>query len=120
MLTDITPALNPGEHYAGILLGKDGNQSHHLILLPGAAEALTWRQALDWAKGSGGELPDRREQALLIANLADEFESAWYWSNAQHASDSDCAWCQDFGDGGQDGGHKIVKLRARAVRRLPI
>jgi len=112
--------LRPGERYAGIILGDDGMPSHHLVLLPGEADEVTWKDAQAWAEQIGGELPHRCEQALLFANLRDEFENAWYWSNAQHASDSDYAWCQDFGDGDQDGLHKNVKLRARAVRRLTI
>lgn len=48
------------------------------------------------------------------------FESEWYWTSTQHAADADCAWCQFFGDGYQDGGLKGIGLRARAVRRLAI
>lgn len=51
---------------------------------------------------------------------AQAFEEAWYWSSTQHASYSGSAWCQHFGHGIQDNGHKNGKLRARAVRRLPI
>lgn len=112
--------LQPGEHYAGTALGKDGESSYHLILLPGDAESVTWSDAKVWADEIGGELPNRREQSLLFANLREQFQSAWYWSCEEHASDSDYAWIQTFGDGYQDDGHKLTKLRARAVRRLPI
>ena len=112
--------LKPGEEYAGLILGKDGKPDHHLILLPGEAETVTWPQAKEWAKKAGGELPTRREQALLFANLKEQFKTVWYWSCEQHASDSDCAWFQYFDDGGQHYDFTDYELRARAVRRLEI
>lgn len=48
------------------------------------------------------------------------FDDAWYWSSTQHASTSDCAWVQCFGDGGQGHDRKGSEYRARAVRRLKI
>lgn len=112
--------LRPGERYAGIILGDDGMPSHHLVLLPGEADEVNWKDAQAWAEQMGGELPHRCEQALLFANMRDEFASAWYWSNAQHAFGSGCAWCQNFGSGDLYLSHETIKLRARAVRRLPI
>ncbi len=112
------PALAAGELYAGLILGKDGAPDHHLILLPGAAEDLTWEQAKEWATSVGGELPTRREQSLLYANLKEEFESTWYWSGEQCAGYSDNAWIQSFGGGNQDDNRKDYEFRARAVRRL--
>lgn len=112
--------LKPGEHYAGLILGKDGNPDYHLILLPGEAEHVTWNDAIKWAKATGGELPNRREQALLYANLKEEFHPVWYWSGEQHAAYPGCAWMQYFYDGGQDTYHKSYQPRARAVRRFEI
>ena len=112
--------LEKGEEYAGIVLGKDGAPSHHLILLAGDTEDVTWAEAKDWAKKAGGELPTRREQSLLFANLKEHFEGAYYWSGEQHASYSYYAWSQDFTSGDQGYHGKISKLRARAVRRLEI
>lgn len=116
--------LQPGEHYAGLVLGKDGEPSYHLVLLPGEEEAINWQGAQEWAGNQGGEyaasLPTRREQSLLYANLQEQFKSAWYWSSERHAAYSGYAWYQYFGDGGQDGYHTNSKLRARAVRRLII
>jgi len=114
------PAINEGEFYAGIILGKDGAPDHHLILLPGEVEAANWDDAVKWALDAGGELPNRREQSLLYANLKDQFQRDWYWSSEQHASDSDWAWCQTFGSGYQGSTSKDDELRARAVRRLII
>jgi hypothetical protein len=112
--------LAPGEEYAGIILGKDGAASHHLILLPGEPDKMKWDGAQKWAATVGGELPTRREQSLLFANLKEQFKEEWYWSGEQHASDSDSAWSQFFGDGSQNYGHKNYEFRARAVRRLEI
>lgn len=112
--------LAHGEHYAGLIVGKDGEPSHHLILCAGEKEKSTWQEALDWAKNIGFELPTRREQALLYANLKDQFQEAWYWSSETRASHSDCAWLQDFYCGGQGYDTKLSHYRARAVRRLVI
>ena len=112
--------LKPGEEYAGLILGKDGKESYHLVLLPGDAADINWTDAKVWAKAHGGELPTRREQALLYANLKEAFEERWHWSCEQHAAYSAYAWYQYFGDGYQYYGSTSSKLRARAVRRLTI
>jgi hypothetical protein len=113
------PTLNAGEAYAGIIL-EDGEPSHHLILLPGEIENATWKDAMEWAAEHGGELPARREQSLLYANLKEQFKETWYWSSEEHASDSDCAWTQHFGGGNQAWNDKGNEFRARAVRRVKI
>ena len=113
------PVLADGETYAGILL-KYGKPSHHLVLLAADTKPLTWKQATAWAAKQGGELPTRKEQALLFANAADAFERAWYWSSEQYADDESYAWCQTFDDGSQGYNLTGIKLRARAVRRIPI
>ncbi len=108
--------LAKGERYAGLILNDDGRPGYHLILLPGEAQEVSWPDAIEWAKKAGGELPTRREQALLFANLKSEFQAAWYWSGEQ--SSADHAWNQYFGDGNQYYGFKSYEGRARAVRRL--
>ena len=121
---EATINLAPGEHYAGIITGKGGEPSYHLVLLPGQAEDITWDKAMEWAAKQGGEyvasLPTRREQSLLYANLKDQFEEHWYWSCEAHESESGWAWYQGFYDGTQDDYRKGYELRARAVRRLII
>lgn len=113
--TQIT--LQPGEHYAGLVLdATTGKPSHHLVLLAGDAEELTWAEATAWAEEHGGHLPTRQEQALLFANLKREFEGAWYWSGEKSSSGS--AWLQDFHDGNQSHDTLDYRLRVRAVRRL--
>jgi hypothetical protein len=79
LVTITLPELAKGEHYAGILLGDDGKPAHHLVLIPGDTK-LNWADAGAWAKKQGGELPTRREQSLLFANLRGKFERDWYWS----------------------------------------
>ena len=111
--------LKPGEIYAGLILGKEGQPDHHLFLLaakPG--RQLKWEDAKIWAESVGGELPTRREQSLLIANLKEHFDPNWYWSSEQSAGNPSYAWVQHFYDGGQYGDHKSGEYRARAVRRL--
>lgn len=114
------PSLADGELWAGVLLNEDGTPSHHVILLPGEAERIVWNKAVEWAKEIGGELPTRREQSLLFANLKSQFKGEWYWSGEQHAAYSYNAWGQNFGDGYQCISYESFEARARAVRRLPI
>ena len=114
----VTIPLAAGERIAGQILLEDGSLSHYLILLPGDAEDLDWEAANAWAAERGGELPTRREQSLLFANLKGEFESTWYWSGERHESNSGWAWCQDFGGGNQLSLRQSLELRARAVRRF--
>ena len=109
--------LAPGEHYAGIIVGKDGEASYHLILLTGEGADLDWNAAKAWAKGIGGDLPTRREQALLYANLKEHFQGVYYWSGEQPENKA-YAWYQHFNDGYQLSTN--YKLQARAVRRLII
>lgn len=117
-LAAATISLAPGERYAGIILGEDGEPAHHLVLLPGDMDGGNWADAKSWAAERGGELPTRREQSLLFANLKGEFESAWYWSSQEHKDGTAYAWCQIFGGGYQGYYRKGVNIcRARAVRR---
>lgn len=111
--------LKKGEHYAGILLGKGGAPDRHIILLPGQATDVTFPQAQEFAAKAGGELPTRREQALLYANLKEQFDEHAYWSGEKH-SDTRFAWYQNFDNGYQDFYNTGYSCRARAVRRVAI
>lgn len=113
-----TIPLAPGERFAGPILNDDGTLSHYAILLPGDAEDLDWATAKAWAAERGGELPTRREQSLLFANLKDEFEDAWYWSGEAHQENSGWAWYQTFDNGSQYRYLQTIQFRARAVRRF--
>lgn len=111
-------ALSAGEHYAGAILNDDGTIAHHVVLLPGDRESINWKDAIAWAAEVGGELPSRREQALLYANLKGKFVETWYWSAEQHESNGEYAWFQNFGFGSQGITRKSDEGRARAVRRV--
>lgn len=113
-----TIELRPGERYAGLILDDDGTPSHHVILLPGNAESLSWENAKVWAAKAGGKLPSRREQSLLFANLKNEFQGAWYWSGELYSESS--AWHQNFRYGGQSYDAKGYEARARAVRLIQL
>ena len=114
------PELNEGEHYAGIILGKDGEADYHLILLPGEAIDINWENAKEWAAKQGGFLPTRREQSLLFANLKEHFKPRWHWSCEAHQEHTHCAWGQNFDCGIQGFSYKSYERFARAVRRVYI
>ncbi|WP_175725129.1 DUF1566 domain-containing protein [Burkholderia ambifaria] len=114
----LTIPLAAGERFAGQVLNEDGSLSHYLILLPGDADDITWSDAKAWAAERGGELPTRREQSLLFANLKGEFEERAYWSAEAHESEPGWAWFQDFLTGTQYGNLQSHEFRARAVRRF--
>ncbi|MDE1998958.1 MAG: DUF1566 domain-containing protein, partial [Burkholderiales bacterium] len=73
----------------------------------------------EWAKSVGGELPSRRELALLLANCRDHMEKDdWQWSRDTHESDASYAWYCYFGNGNVYYDHKSYEGRARAVRLI--
>jgi hypothetical protein len=113
------PALNDGEIYAGAIINPDGT-GHHVILLDGDHDNMTFDAAVEWAKSIGGDLPDRVEQAMFFKHLPDRFQKDWYWSNTQHAASSSSAWYQGFYDGLQNYYYESSECRARAVRRVAI
>lgn len=111
-----------GATVMGVMAGENG-QPDYLLLDLGVepAKDLTWQEALDWAKSVGGELPTRREQAMLFANRREgQYKPRWYWSCEPYAGVERYAWVQGFGYGGQGGNRKDGRGRARAVRRVPI
>ncbi|WP_231502055.1 DUF1566 domain-containing protein [Herbaspirillum sp. RV1423] len=120
LVDEVRCEIHSGELYVGLILGKDGHQSHHLILLPGEALRVSWQTANQWAQDSGGDLPSRRELALLFANRRECFQDRWYWSSEKHAADSFYAWNQFFGTGTQYDDHISNQMLARAVRRMSI
>lgn len=117
---EVRESLKDGELYAGLILGRQGEPDHHLILLPGDAADISWPAARDWANGRGGDLPTRRELSLLFANLRDEFGRAWYWSSEQHETRAQLVWGQNFSSGIQTVYGRPFRGRARAVRRVAI
>ncbi len=112
--------LKAGEHYAGLLLGKNGEPDQHLVVVAVSDTKADWAKQTEWAKGAGGELPTRRELNLLRANARELFKDDWYWSNETYESESSYAWFQHFDYGLQDLIPKSAALRAVAVRRFPL
>ena len=110
------PLARPGERYLGSIIEPDG-RVRHTYLMAGEAEK-SWSDGMEWAKSLGGDLPDRIEQAMLLAFMPDEFQKKAYWSNTQHAGDSNFAWSQYFDYGDQDDFYKSAELLVRAVRRV--
>lgn len=105
----------------GVMAGENGQPDYLLLDLGVEPEKdVTWEEAMAWAKSVGGELPTRREQAMLFANRRDgQYKARWCWSGEQPADEPSWAWGQDFGYGSQYYGRKDYHYRARAVRRVP-
>ena len=107
--------------YAGLVAADDKFASdYHLVVLHGDREKLTWEEAKAWAASVGGELPKRKEQAVMFGNVPQLFERTYYWSGEQYAGYDEYAWIQGFTYGTQDTTLKGYRCRARAVRRFPI
>ena len=112
--------LKPGEHYAGILLGKNGEPDQHLVVVAVNDTEANWAKQTAWAQSLGGEMPTRRELNLLRANLRELFKNDWYWSCETHEADTAYAWFQYFYSGVQHYDRKSAALRAVAVRRIKL
>lgn len=110
-----SPALNEGELWAGILIGNGGAPNEHIILLPGEFKG-DWKAANAWARKQGGELPTRRMQSLLFANLK-EFRPESHWSSERHEFESSYIWLLDFISGQPAYWSKNSDFWARAIRR---
>jgi len=111
--------LSSGERYLCSITRPNG-ETCHTILLPTDFAADNWANQMERAKAAGGDLPTRVEQALLFECMPEEFKEEAYWSNTQHSSTSDYAWCQYFFNGSQDCHQKDYQLIARVVRRSVI
>ena len=113
------PELKDGEKYAFGITLPDG-KTIHTILLPVDEVVPSWNAGMELAKNIGGDLPDRAEQALFHKYMPEEFQKKAYWSNTQHAGNSDYAWYQNFLSGYQNSISKSCELRVRPVRRVTI
>ena len=90
------------------------------LLCQEAPGRIKWKDAIDWCKVQGGELPPR--EVLLMCYLNDEirplFKESWHWSSTEF--NTTYAWAQHFSDGNQDGGSKDGTHSVRAVRKVLI
>lgn len=119
-LLQLKPALQDGEIYAGLILGKEGQNDYHLVLLPDDAGDVSWTLACSWAGRHGGALPNCRELSLLFANLREQFQRQWYWSSEQHPTRIQLVWGENFASGIQTAYGRQYRGHARAVRRVSV
>jgi hypothetical protein len=111
--------LQPGEHYAGVVLDESGQVTHHLVLMAQRPDTkLKWQAAMDWAASAGGALPTRQEQALLYANCKPHLKPEWHWISESY--DASYAWTCHFHFGGQGTILKSYECAAVAVRLIPL
>lgn len=116
-----TIELRPDEQYAGLVLKDDGTPSHHLVRMAGQTTIrLSWQDATAWASKAGGELPTRREMALIYAHCRAHVKHEWYWSGEVSEDDTSYAWSCHLGDGYQITHLKSYENDVVAVRRIPI
>jgi len=114
----VTIPLAPGERLAGPIYAEDGTLDYYLIKLPGDGGDLSHSDAIAYAAGRGGKVPNRREGRLLMANLGEEFDKVAYWLEDDYEPNSAYAWYQYFDGGYQITNHESAALRAVAVRRF--
>ncbi|RIJ84971.1 hypothetical protein RSP822_18035 [Ralstonia solanacearum] len=114
----VTIPLAPSERLAGPIYAEDGTLDYYLIKLPGDGGDLSHSDAIAYAAGRGGDVPNRREGRLLMANLGEEFDKVAYWLEDDYEPNSAFAWCQSFGGGSQYDLRERAALRAVAVRRF--
>ena len=106
---------------AGVLLGKNGMPDEQITLLSPTDDCATWDEAVEFARSFKAELPDQRAQALLKANLPEEFKDEWYWSSEPlRGPRHGCAWAQSFTHGRQAYLLKTDEINVRIIRRTPL
>lgn len=113
------PSINEGEIYI-TLISMPAAEAYHLILLPGDNSGDSQTQQKGWAALIGGSLPSRYEQNILFKYFKHEFKNAPYWSHERVIGKRNWGWFQDFENGAQNYYINVHKLRARAVRRVPV
>jgi hypothetical protein len=114
----VTIDLQPGEHYAGIVIDENGSPIHLVLMADHPDKKLDWQDAMDWSESGGGCLPTRQELALLYANCKPHLKPEWHWSSETHKDDASYAWLCGFDDGSQLNGLKSYEGGAVAVRRI--
>ena len=118
--------LRIGDHDDWYLPAIDEIEICYRNLKPGAGKNSCWARSginLNSLPQGAPYTPDSPVQTLAEVfreGGPEAFDLDAYWSSTQHASDSDCAWHQDFSHGNQDYWYTTGKLPARVVRRLPL
>lgn len=112
----------PGGIFAGISYAR--KKPEVLIVGPWLNGQLNWDTAMDCASKVSVDghhdyaLGYRLDLALCQVTVPELLEGCTCWSCEQHALYGDCAWGQNFDDGGQSNWYKGLKLRVRVFRRL--
>ena len=85
-----------------------------------ADEEMTWREAVQWCKSAGGELPPREVllMAYIYENIKPLFKTEWYWSSTEFGAV--LAWKQGFTTGYQNSTNKGYGSYVRAVKKVKI
>lgn len=65
-------------------------------------------------------LPAQTDLDAFREGGVEAFDPAYYWSSTEYEADSDYAYAQDFGDGGQGNHRKDSEFAVRLVRTIPI
>jgi hypothetical protein len=113
----------PGGIFAGITYAA--GKPFALVLGPEYDGPVDWDAVAAWVKTLRVDgcadfvLPSKLDGMLLFTNLRDQFKREAYWLE-QHADYPSDAWSQYFCYGYQRSWDESNKLRARAVRRIPL
>ena len=91
------------------------------LLGPEADEELSWKDAIEWCKSVGGELPPRDIllQCYMNEDIKPVFQEYWHWSSTEFSATG--AWGQSFTSGYQHNANfKANYGYVRAVRKVLI
>jgi hypothetical protein len=104
--------------FGGVITLTNGKEVAVVLLLE-STKCMTWHDAMDWAKGIGGQLPSRAVASLLVSNLNGEFWEHWHWTSEIYKSNDRSAW-EYYSDGSVASSDMKEYRVARAVRLIHI
>ncbi len=112
--------LEGGGTFKGLVTTPDG--VHQAIAFLGMSdEDMTHDQAVAWAAEHGGlPVAPRPAMATLFANDKASFDGNACWTGEVYEHDGSYAWFQHFLNGNQSFYGRSAKLRAVAVRLIPL
>jgi len=118
--------LRIGDQDDWYLPSQDEFEILYRNLKPSACDNSGWGRsginlsAIEPTRPYTPQLPAQTPTEAFQIGGSEAFDEDAYWSSTQHVSGSGAAWSQHFDSGGQGCSFTSTKLRARAVRRLPI
>lgn len=83
--------VGQGGYYVGVIRGRDGLPSHHVIVAPQDSDGVD----LEWGE-RGTDIPDARSDWNGRANTADIINSSGYHPAAKYAEDYSCEDHSDY------------------------